>query len=434
MHKLTPQFEELLSREMLEGERSRTIILSVILFCTALWLMMVPSIFHEFFANLVEQTVHGFKFFTLMAMAFAAFGVYELGFALILTIFILKEKNFPVRTRFGNAFIEITFISAMIYFVSKTYIGYETLYTPTIFLYFIFIALSAFRLRISLCIFTGAVAAVEYYLIYYLLITRTGSELGMSTLLSPGMHFTRASIFFLSGVVTGLVTMQIRQRIIKSLEAMEERNSIVNIFGQHVSPAVVNKLLEQKGYLGSEVRYVCTMFLDIRNFTLFSDGRQPQEIVDYLNYLFDFMIEIINRNNGIINKFLGDGFMAVFGAPLSDGHDSKSAVTAAFEIQERLNREIAGKNLPETRIGIGLHAGEAVTGHVGSSLRREYTIIGDVVNLASRIEQLNKRFQSSILISEEVWLSIKDAGFKAEDLGPIDIRGHQAQVRIFKLA
>ena len=223
MHKLTPQFEELLSREMLEGERSRTIILSVILFCTALWLMMVPSIFHEFFANLVEQTVHGFKFFTLMAMAFAAFGVYELGFALILTIFILKEKNFPVRTRFGNAFIEITFISAMIYFVSKTYIGYETLYTPTIFLYFIFIALSAFRLRISLCIFTGAVAAVEYYLIYYLLITRTGSELGMSTLLSPGMHFTRASIFFLSGVVTGLVTRQIRQRIIKSLEAMEEQ-------------------------------------------------------------------------------------------------------------------------------------------------------------------------------------------------------------------
>src|SRR5215475_14343319 len=123
------------------------------------------------------------------------------------------------------------------------------------------------------------------------------------------------------------------------------------------------------------------MFLDIRNFTGFAEKRSPEEVVEYLESLFEFMIEIVNRHNGIINKFLGDGFMAVFGAPLSDGKDCENAVRSAKEILERVKEETDRGAILPTQVGIGLHAGKAVTGSIGSAVRKEYTVIGDVVNL-----------------------------------------------------
>jgi adenylate cyclase len=148
--------------------------------------------------------------------------------------------------------------------------------------------------------------------------------------------------------------------------------------------------------------------LDIRDFTRFSEERRPEEVIDYLNVLYSRFIEIVGRHNGIINKFLGDGFMAVFGAPVSDGRDVSNAVHAALEILdcvEEMNRK--GEIAP-TRIGMGLHAGSAVTGNVGSDERKEYTIIGDTVNLASRIEQLNKEYGSSLLVTDAVYSVMKD--------------------------
>jgi adenylate cyclase len=144
------------------------------------------------------------------------------------------------------------------------------------------------------------------------------------------------------------------------------------------------------------------------------------------------MIDSINRHNGIINKFLGDGFMAVFGAPISTGEDVKNAVNASLEIVNTLEKMIQKGDIPATGIGIGLHCGDAVTGNVGSADRREYTIIGDVVNLASRIEQLNKSYGSRILVSEDVRQKISD--FNCEEIGQVTVKGRQAPVRIFKLA
>ena len=176
------------------------------------------------------------------------------------------------------------------------------------------------------------------------------------------------------------------------------------------------------------------MFLDIRNFTTFSETRCPQEVVSFLNSLFEFMIEIVNRNNGIINKFLGDGFMAVFGAPFTDGFDCRNAVNASKEIIQKLQNEIAEGNIVPTQIGIGLHTGEAVTGNIGSSQRKEYTIIGDVVNLASRIESLNKQFKSQLLVSDTVKEALGDDGTDAVSLGKVTVKGRAESVEIFKLA
>jgi adenylate cyclase len=146
------------------------------------------------------------------------------------------------------------------------------------------------------------------------------------------------------------------------------------------------------------------------------------------------MINIVNRNHGIINKFLGDGFMAVCGAPFSDGFDSQNAVKASKEILQKLKEEIEAGTILPTTVGIGLHTGNAVTGNIGSIQRKEYTIIGDVVNLASRIESLNKEFNSQFLISNTVKEALGDAGNDAVSLGKVIVKGRAESVEIFKLA
>ena len=118
--------------------------------------------------------------------------------------------------------------------------------------------------------------------------------------------------------------------------------------------------------------------------------RLSPEVVRYLNTLWTFMVGIINEHHGIVNKFLGDGFLAVFGAPLSHGVDCAYAMAAARQIMLELDHLIAGGEVSPTQIGIALHAGPAIVGNVGSADRKEYTVIGDVVNVAFRIEALNK--------------------------------------------
>jgi adenylate cyclase len=235
------------------------------------------------------------------------------------------------------------------------------------------------------------------------------------------------------GVVTGFVTIQIRKRILNAFSVVEERNRISRTFGEYVSPEVMSKLMDLKPDLRSESKNVCVMFLDIRNFTGFAEKRSPEEVVEYLESLFEFMIEIVNRHHGIINKFLGDGFMAVFGAPLSDGRDCANALEAAQEILTRVREEVEAGTILPTTVGIGLHAGEAVTGSIGSALRREYTVIGDVVNLAARIEKLNKRFDSQLLISEIVWRAISDDQGKAVPMGQVEVRGREQAIQIYQV-
>ncbi len=216
--------------------------------------------------------------------------------------------------------------------------------------------------------------------------------------------------------------------------ANEERNRIMGVFGQHVSPEVVNKLLSQNIDQGGEMRNVCLMFLDIRNFTAFTEKAHPAEVVDYLNSLFEFMVDCVNRNQGIVNKFLGDGFMAVFGAPIPDEKNCHHALKASIEILNELTRFNAGRDGEPTRVGMGLHAGYAVTGTIGSAQRKEYTIVGDTVNVAKRIEEMNKSLGSRLLVSEEVWNALIAKPRAAEKVGRVRVKGHEAPILLYKVA
>jgi adenylate cyclase len=176
------------------------------------------------------------------------------------------------------------------------------------------------------------------------------------------------------------------------------------------------------------------MFLDLRGFTGFSEAAEPEAVVDYLNRLFSFMIAAVAEHGGIVHQLLGDGFMAVFGAPRSREDDCARAVAAARAIVERVAAECAGGHLPPTRVGIGLHAGEVVAGVVGSDHHKEYKVTGDAVNVAARIEQMTKDLDAQLLVSEAVWRRVPEGLHAADDLGAIPVRGRAQTLRLFRLA
>lgn len=421
---------DVLAHETLVSERLRVTLLAG-LFGTA-W--MTVLIAYDFFPRIPREVFQGrLPFLTANLMIGMALG-YELLARTVFGFYIRAKRQPPLITRYANALIETSFPTILLVVAAHIFDPALALLAPPSLLYFLFILLATLRLDFGMCLFTGAVAAVEYIGLAWFYLGQPSSALADSALMNLPQHMGKGLLFLIAGLVAGLVSLQIRRQLANSFRLVEERNRVLGIFGQYVSPAVVDKLLTQEVGLGGELHHVCLMFLDIRDFTTFSEKRSPEEVVHYLNSLFEFMIESVNRHNGIINKFLGDGFLAVFGVPVSGGEDSHHAVEAALEIIAKVEELSATARIPPTRIGIGLHAGEAVTGSVGSAQRKEYTIIGDVVNLASRIEQLNKQFGSRLLVSETVWQAMNGAVKDATPLGPVPVKGHAAPVQVYRLA
>ncbi len=422
-------FYQQFEKEMLDSEKLRLTALTAVATVTLLSFIVFYFFFYFQYKNIFDEQLP----IVGLVIFFSIIIIYGLHFRNQLVQDIQLGRKYRVWLRYWTAFIETSIPTVGMILLAQTYDPAPLLFTPIPFLYFYFILLSCLRLDFKLSVFTGTVASVEYIALFYYFINHRNTFSIEPDFLDPFDHLQKGLIFLLAGIITGVITIQIQKRIFISLRSLEDKNQIIRVFGQHVSPVVVNRILDQKKDLVSEIRYVCIMFLDIRGFTKFSESKKPEEVVYYLNTLFSFMIDIVNHNHGIINKFLGDGFMAVFGAPLSNGNDCQDAVTAALEIIERIEREIAAGNIPPTRIGIGLHSGNAVTGTVGSILRQEYTVIGDVVNLACRIEQLNKQFTSQVLISEAVWDAVGRNIKNVSEIGKVQVKGRQTPVQIYQL-
>jgi len=428
-----PAFESELALEILKSDKLRVTILICAVGVMLLAILTLALFGFEDFQNIF----HGqFKSFLMVVLSIIIIGLGGLVVELILIKRLVDERRkAPLLLPYVTALIE-TCIPLSALLITAQYVGPAyVLLTPAPFVYPLLIVLSTLRLDFKLCVFTGAAAAFQYWTLSMIFMTKAETVSRIEPILwTAPPHILKGFLFLMTGLAAGAVTVQIKKRLLKSFKIVEERNRISRTFGEYVSPMVMKKLLTLKPDLQSEKREVCVMFLDIRDFTSFAEKRRPEEVVRYLESLFEFMIEIVNRHHGVINKFLGDGFMAVFGAPLSDGDDCLNGVSAAREILTRVEEEVALGNVLPTTVGIGLHAGEAVTGSIGSSLRKEYTVIGDVVNLASRIEKLNKRFQSRLLVSENVWHSLGESSTEAIPMGNVRVQGRENGIGIYQLA
>ena len=197
-------------------------------------------------------------------------------------------------------------------------------------LYFLFIIISTLRLDFALSAFTGAVAAVELFVLAFVTL-----HLGWQTEdpdLSIGYHLDAQRRSSRSGPLGRLCWSDDQEPFRRALAAASARDDVTNLFGQHVSPQVVERLLAIGAAELSEMRRVCVMFVDIRSFTTAARTRTPAEVVQRLDDVFEILVDVVDRHNGIVNKFLGDGLLAIFGAPIDDPLEAANAVAAAREI------------------------------------------------------------------------------------------------------
>jgi class 3 adenylate cyclase len=213
-----------------------------------------------------------------------------------------------------------------------------------------------------------------------------------------------------------------------NLKNAEQR--IKSLLHEQVSGAVANELLASDDARKIERRFVCIMFLDIRDFTPFAEKKRPEEIIEYQNKVFGFMIDTVNKHNGIVNQILGDGFMATFGAPVSSENDCLQAYLAAKEIIRDVRERSQSGEIPETEVGVGLHAGYVVTGNVGTKGRKQYSITGNTVILAARLEQLNKDFGSSLVISREVYEKLPEEKREPAEFNKVTVKGRSEPMEV----
>jgi len=215
---------------------------------------------------------------------------------------------------------------------------------------------------------------------------------------------------------------------------VEAEQKIGKLLGQQVSVDVAKELLMNSSDKPGERRFVAIMFLDIRDFTPMAEKLSPEELIAFQNNVFGFMIDIIQQYNGNINQLLGDGFMATFGAPVSRGNDCQNAYLAAKEILREVEERNEAGVIQKTKIGIGLHAGFVVTGNVGNEARKQYSITGNPVIIASRMEQLNKTYHSRLIITEEVYTKLDNPPQLTEDFLEVKVKGRSNPVKIVKFA
>ena len=231
----------------------------------------------------------------------------------------------------------------------------------------------------------------------------------------------------------------------RMIAGLRERNFIKDTFGKYVAPTVMEKILHDgmnaeggQGFrLNGERRVVTILLSDIRDFTRRTEESSAEAIVDVLNRYLERMVSVVERYDGTVDKYIGDALMVLFGAPLAKEDDPDRAVEAAFAMRselERLNEEMKHASLQKfspIRIGIGIHTGEVVAGSIGSANRLEYTVIGDAVNLASRIEGLTKQFKTDILISEATVNALKGV-YPLARLRRTKVKGKKGGVVVFK--
>jgi len=235
------------------------------------------------------------------------------------------------------------------------------------------------------------------------------------------------------GGVAG-IAMQLLQ---EQLEKRRVRQTLERYVSKPVADEVLKNAESYQSSLGGQRKTVTILFSDLRGFTTLSEQSNPSDLVGQLNEYLTAMVEIVMKHGGTLDKFIGDAIMAVYGAPLSAGtvEDAWRAVQTATEMRAKLaelQTSWAAQGKPVLQMGVGINHGDVLVGNIGSPQRMEYTVIGDVVNVASRVEGLNKEFGTDILITEAVFELVRDR-VEVEPKEETSVKGRGQKIKVYFL-
>lgn len=270
-------------------------------------------------------------------------------------------------------------------------------------------------------------AGLAVFVLFSVAVIALETALFMSWNIKPAVIYPAISLVvcYMSGEAYRNLVVEKRSRYLK------------RAFSSYVSPELVSEILDDPGRLklGGEKREVSVLFSDIRGFTGLSERFTPEELVEFLNRYLSPMTRIILEEKGMVDKYIGDAIMAVFNAPVAVSGHARRACVAALRMREALasfNAKRAGTGYPLVDIGVGVNTGEAVVGNMGAELKLNYTAIGDTVNLAARLESMNKAYGTGILVSK----AVRDAAgedFLFREIDTVRIRGREATITFHEL-
>ena len=419
-------FNEPLHPEFLKIERKRV---GIILGLFILGSLTLP-VLHYFAPNLLRNFLNQDQYISSLVFWWLLFCAFELFVFLRLTYSIKNNISVPKRILILNLLLEFGLPAIVLYHAIKYDYSLLILEYDGLLFYFLLLTLSAMHLDFKISLGAGLLAAVGYFSVAFWGIEYLQPDKDIEQL--QEIYTMRSIGLFLAGIVAGVVASEIKKRVNNYLESVEDQKEIESLLGQQLSKDVANELiLHRNDAVGHKVTG-SIMFLDIRNFTLMADHQSPEETIEFQNAIFDPLIRIIEKNNGIIHQILGDGFMASFGIAVKNENHANDSYHAGIEIIEAINHLKMEENGDSTKVGIGLHCGEVVTGNIGNEIRKQFSIAGKNVIMASRIEQLNKEFKTQFLISKQI-ADLLDSKSELSDLGLVKLKGIDEKVNVFNV-
>lgn len=230
-----------------------------------------------------------------------------------------------------------------------------------------------------------------------------------------------------------------RLRLIEKLQVeVKKQQRIVEIFGRYVPQQIVEDILNSENHepiIHGEYRIISAMFADLHNFTTISEKIGPEKTMEFLNHYYTLMSQHVRKHKGSINRLLGDGILALFGAPISAINNEFNAIQCGLDMLDSVNeldekfRDIAGQSIS---MGIAVHTGEVIVGNVGTTDHIEYTAIGDTVNLTERVQELTRGYTNALLITDSTYNLIKDQ-ITVEEIGIQKIRGRGNEPFVYRV-
>jgi len=259
-----------------------------------------------------------------------------------------------------------------------------------------------------------------------------------------GIYLVDRYYFFANGIIVNVVLplmlvslTYVLMTFYKYLTEERKKKAIKGTFEKYVSPAIVAEVLKHPDNvgLGGKKQRMTVLFSDLRGFTTISEKLDPQVLVEVLNEYLTPMTALVFKNQGTLDKYMGDAIMSFFGAPIYYGDHAKKACQCAIEMIEllpKINADFKANGLPQIDVGIGINTGDMSVGNMGSETVRNYTVMGDAVNLGSRLEGINKQYGTRIIISEYTYEEVKDE-YVAREIDWVRVKGKRQPVKIFEL-